>query len=149
MRDTLGQIELQARMGDFEARLARVEALTTGAPVRERPAQELMRLYVLASKKRREPTEEEVELWQQIIQGLGVTEFLVLAREIRDPFPWRPFLGLLDYFTHLGTDVETTTNHLVTVAERLLKAQGLSKVRVCDVVGAPLRIHEAFSSISK
>ncbi len=66
---------------------------------------------------------------------------------VNDPFPWKPFLALLDHATDAGYLVDDATEHLLHIAQELLNAQGLWLLTPADLMGSPLAIQEAVASI--
>lgn len=142
-------LERDTRLADAEMRLEDLERRVLGASRSRRESPQLLRLYIEASRGgRRRHTQETVALWTSVVQSFSTTELLLLAREVRDPFPWHPFLLLLDTMYRYGRDVQDAKEHLIRVAKALLDAQGLSKVDVTDIRVNSTAIHRAIAAIS-
>lgn len=108
---------------------------------------DLTSLYIQACRP--EPaTPQIVELWRLPVMRLGAVDLLVMAQWMRDPFPWKPFLVMLERFYDEGYDTRPMIQHVWDRAQELLDIQGLGLLRPGDVMGYPIRIREAIGTIS-
>lgn len=69
---------------------------------------------------------------------LSPRALLDLGRMTGDMFPWRPFLAALDVLKATGYDVDDALTWLEGTIQELLRAQGLSKLRIEDVLHSPV-----------
>lgn len=145
---TLDRAQLQARVDDLELKVEALNAQILGRNQVMFHAHQLVSLYMDAAKG---PAYDEVSArhWARQIFCLDTRQLLVTARLCRDPFPWQPFLRLLDLYMVEGFDIYVTEaqDHLLKVARALLDLQGLRKIQPRDVMGNPLRIKAAISAI--
>lgn len=137
-----------AHLLDLERRIRELEA-TSGLPsLPEYDRDDAVSLYLCACKPQI-PTEESAQLWAAAAHGLTARTLLLLAGDVRDPFPWKPFLHVLDACSAAGFKTQKAAVRLVAVAQDLLALQGLGPlVTVADVMGAPLQVHRASAAIS-
>lgn len=140
--------ENAAHLMDLERRIRELEAAARLPSPPEYDRDDAVSLYLCACKPQ-PPTAESAALWSATASGLTTRTLLVLAGDIRDPFPWKPFLHVLDACTAAGFDTQKAANRLIAVATDLLRLQGLGPlVTVADVMGAPLQVHRASAAIS-
>lgn len=137
----------EAQMRDLSRRIDQLERLIHGTGRTQWPAPELAQLYVEACRTPKSVTSELAKLWDHTARNLDVVQLIVLARYIRDPFPWRPFLNRLDHLTQQGFDMEEATGHLLAIARDMMDAQGMTKLQPEDVLKQPLLTSDAFSTI--
>lgn len=143
-------MERDTRLADAEHRLSMLEVALWGRSHARPEAAYLLRLYIEAVRRPdfKRITAQTAWLWCSVLSTLGSTELLYLARECRDPFPWVPFLRLLEKLEVAGYDVEATLVHLRRAGNQLLVAQGLGKLRVDDAMRSPDAIQRSFAAIS-
>jgi hypothetical protein len=145
---TLDRALLQARVEDLERQVDALNAQIVGRTSGLFRPEQLVTLYMDAAKT---PAYDEMSArhWARQIFCLDVRQFLFMARLCRDPFPWQPFLRLLDLYVVEGFDylVDDAHSHVLSVAQGLLNIQGLRKIGPRDVMGNPLRIKAAISTI--
>jgi len=127
--------ELQIQLSALTRRFNRMESNIFGLNPLRNKLRELLSLYTDA-RESRITSETSARLWAAIVNNLDEVSLFLLARHTRDPFPWRPFLALLDAHTSKGHGAytERATLHLLEVAESMLKLQGLGALRPCDVL---------------
>lgn len=138
--------ELRARLFDLERRIAEIEPLIHGKHRAQTNIHDLIRLYIDASLATQDMSPRGRNLWVGVVGALSVTQLFELGKHAADPFPWLPFLHVLDSYTAQGYDVENATDHLIVCATELLRSQGMSKLRVEDVVGRPGRLSDALNA---
>ena len=143
------QMELSLRLADAERRLHELESRLLGKSRGPKEPDTLLHLYLEAAKGARVVDAQAALLWAAVIEQLGTVDLLVLGRLTRDPFPYLPFLRILESGIRDGYDLGVAHQRLVAAAEALLRAQGLGKLRVADVRHTPSAIHRAFSAISR
>lgn len=149
MSDTPDSYSLQARVFDLESQLAQLQLLLQGQQRSGFSIEALHGLYWEACRSFARLTEKEVFLWNSLIQGLDVQQLLKLGRRVQDPFPWKPFLVLLDHATLEGYFVDDATEHLLRIAQELLNIQGLWVLTPADVMGKPLAVQLAVSAVKE
>lgn len=138
---------LQARVADLEQQVNRLQLLISGAEGGGLTDASLEALYWEACRSYTTLNQRDVFLWETLIHGLTVRHLLHLARRVQDPFPWKPFLVLFDHATHAGCDVDAATAHVLACAQELLNLQGLWVLVPADLMGKPLAIQEAVTSM--
>jgi len=132
--------DLEARVADLERRFQKI---APGAP--DRHPEFLLALYHSALRGPQNADAETVGLWSVLVLALGVKDLLVMARGLNDPMPWRPFLRNLDIYIDEGIEVEPVREHILTLAEALLRIQGLDLLHPRDVMGHPMPDIRTFS----
>lgn len=143
------QTSILARLRDLERRVDELTPPIFGELEPEYEVGELAALYADASTGPEALTPQLANLWVSVIKKLNVTALNTLGKHVADPFPWKPFLHVLDLMHSKGFRVEDATAHLLRLAQDLLRIQGLSKLRVEDVIARPSRISEAFLSYQR
>jgi hypothetical protein len=86
-------------------------------------------------------TPADPELWTRIVLSIDLAQVIHLARETRDPFPWRVFLRLVLRLRARGDDADLARAevHVRALARELLDLQGLVLLEPDDVVASPDR----------
>lgn len=138
MRDNSDLIRLQAKLADIERRLSSVQRLAFGQATASHTQRDLEVMYWAAVRSYDNTTKGELELWIPLIKGLTAEQLLVLGRVVDDPYPWMPFLALLDHSAVRGLDVDHTTVDFLQVIQDFLCAQGLHILTASDVMGNAL-----------
>jgi hypothetical protein len=146
VRNSPDEIALQARVLDLERKIDTLQALVQGNVHQPYDEQALQALYWDACRRFGRLKPREAFLWSCCIRNLDVTQLLTLGRLVHDPFPWKPFLVLLDWATEEGHLVEEATEHLERIAQDLLYAQGLWLLSPCDLMASPLEVQKALRS---
>lgn len=139
---------LQARVADLEHQVKRLQLLLSGTESGGLTEASLEALYWEACRSFRQLKRRDVVLWASLIQSLTVRHLLRLARSVRDPAPWKPFLVVLDWATKAGCDVDQATEHVLACAQELLNLQGLWILTPADLMGTPLAIQAAVSGMT-
>lgn len=136
---------LQARVTDLENKV-RVLTKHLDVQIRMLSPKALISLYMDAN---RGPIfdDSSARNWARLIICLDTRQLLLMARYTSDPFPWQPFLYLLDIYIKDGFGLEEARNHLLDAAQGLLNSQGLSKICPRDIMANPLRIKQAALAI--
>jgi hypothetical protein len=148
MGNTADSIELQARIADLERQVDSLRRLVEGTEHRGLVPLDLQSLYWEASRMYRvRKTSKEIHLWGCLIRSLDVRQLLALGRLTHDPFPWKPFLVLLDHAAMDGYLVDEPTAHLLEIAQDLMNAQGLALLTPADVMGTPLAVVQALETL--
>jgi hypothetical protein len=146
MTDTLAD---RATLADLSRKMGIVETLLLGAAHQLPHPTHLTTLYFDACRQEAFDDEVTARHWERQIYVLDARALLLMARRLRDPTPWHPFLVLLDRFIENGIDLETCRQHLLSIAQDLLNLQGLRKIAPRDVAGNPLRIKTVLAAISR
>jgi len=136
----------QAQVHDLERRIGVLERVVTGRtrePIHHRI---LSSLYFDALN---EPALDEPSSrhWDRQLSALDSRQLLVLSRILRDPFPWRPFVVLLDLYVQAGFDLTGCRDLVLDAAQDHLRLQGLGRVEPRDVLGTPLPSLRKFRAI--
>ncbi len=147
MSFTLEQMQLQARLSDVELQLATLQRLIQGQHKQGFTPSELEGLYWEACRRVKDLRPREVFLWCCMVRNLTVNQLLTMGRAVSDPFPWKPFLALLDRATVDGYLTDEATEYLLHIAQELLNAQGLWVLTPADLMGTPLAIQEAVAAL--
>lgn len=129
-------LRLQVQLDSISRRLAVLESQRLGSVSRLNSWPLLQALYVDARTGKVDWTEASSRTWGACISLMTEEVLLDLGRAAGDPFPWRPFLHVLDRFTHHGFDVEESTSHVLSMARNMLNAQGLQVLEPKDIVKA-------------
>lgn len=80
-----------------------------------------------------------VRRWFTQVLGLGIQHFVVMARAVNDPFPWRPFLRNADqYVARNFVGAPAVQQHILEMATGMLRAQGLRLLSPRDLMGHPI-----------
>ncbi len=128
---------MHAQVADLEHRIVALESRISGS-TRKPPHHELLVSLYLDALKGPRFEDDFVRHWERQTFALDVRQLLVLARSIRDPFPWRPFLRNADLYVAKGFDFSEARTYLLDLARDLLRIQGLSKLSPRDVMGHAL-----------
>jgi hypothetical protein len=142
MANTSDLLELQAQITSLTRRFDRMESAIFGMSPLRYNLDELLGLYVDARRGPEIASDTASRQWAAVISKLDEVGLFLLAKHTRDPFPWRPFLLLLDTYTKEGYDIFThkATNHILEVAENMMVFQGLTPLRPCDVLKTETRV---------
>lgn len=148
MTEAPDQYGLLAEVTDLSRRIAILEALYLGTTGGVPTQSALVGLYWDACKG---PVFDKVTArhWERQFFTLDSRGLLILARAIRDPTPWHPFLLLLDRYIEEGFELETCRQHVLSVAQDLLNIQGMKKINPRHVLGNQLRVKAILSAISR
>lgn len=142
---SLDAMWLQTQVSDLERRLEMVERFTLGQS-QKLPHQELLVSLYLDSLRGAELDKASSRHWERQIFVVDARQLLVIARILRDPFPWRPLLVVADLYVSNGFGLEAARDHLLGVAQELLRIQGLGRVHPRDVMGkAPPTMNRFFA----
>jgi hypothetical protein len=147
MGDNSDQMHLQARLADAERRVAKLQVFVFGGIHQDYDRLDLQSLYWKACHRYIDLSRHEAYLWCRILKNMSTAQLLTLARDVQDPFPWKPFLVLLDYASMDGYPVDDATEHLLEIAQDLLNLQGLDLLTPNDLMGTPLSIQKAVASL--
>lgn len=147
MISSVDSSDLQATILDFERRIALLEELVHGHEQQSLPTEFLLGLYI-DSQKEGETTKDLCNHWVRQTFLLDTRQLLMLARLTYDLHPWRPLLALLDRYDEAGYPVEPARVHLLSIAQDLLRVQGLDLLRPRDMMGHQLPMRAAISAIS-
>lgn len=85
-----------------------------------------------------QPNEESAAMLRTCILFMSPRTLLDLGRLTGDMFPWRPFLAAADLLHVTGFDMSESTTWLEDCAAALLRAQGLTMLRIEDVLRSPV-----------
>jgi hypothetical protein len=140
-------LTLQAKIADMGRKIDGLQRMVYGRDPSEYSAADLQSLYWEACRRLGDLAPREVFLWSCLIRNLGAAQLLTLGRLVQDPFPWKPFLALLDHATAQDFLVDDVTEHLLDTAQDLLTAQGLWMLTPADLMGTPLAVHQAVEDI--
>lgn len=80
-------------------------------------------------------SEKESRHWARLVTTLDSSQLLLLARLTGDPFPFRPLLARMDTYYAKDYQVKDAVDHLVSIGQDLLTAQGLGLLRPRDIMG--------------
>jgi hypothetical protein len=139
----------RATLADLSRKMGIVEMLLLGTAHKLPHPTHLTTLYFDACRQEKFDDPVLARHWERQIYILDARALLMMARRLRDPTPWHPFLVLLDRFIENGIDLETCRQHLLSIAQDLLNLQGLRKITPRDIAGNPLRVKAALAAISK
>lgn len=142
--------ELQGILLDMQRKISRLEASVFVTATPDLTREELVDLYIDAIFEVPDFTDTSAKLWSACALSLNEVGVLRLGIEVLDPFPWRPFLFVLDAHTAKGYEIltERATRHLLELAENTIKLQGLWPLRPCDVIHTPTAIGQVLPPIS-
>lgn len=140
-------VVLHAAAVDHERRLRAIEDLL-GFSVEALPLGRLLELYQDALDPG-ELSPAAARSWVRQALVLDCSQWLMVTKVTGDPFPWQGMLARLDVLASHGFDVQDALEHVLVVAQGMLRAQGLALLRPRDVMGtAPIR-HRAIRTIRK
>lgn len=126
---------LEARVADLETRLSRLD----GNIFTEIASRHLNGLYLEVVQFVSDmPTTidfREARTWVRLLVGLNVQGLVMLARHLRDPFPWQPFLVLADRLAEDYSEGVVVQEHILLIAEKHLSIQGLYPVLTPRTIG--------------
>jgi hypothetical protein len=145
-------LDVVAEVRDLKQRLHALESIFHGQPTIDLRGSLLIRMYLEAHR---------VPEFGGTLSGMAIAEgwvrqsflldrvtLITLGREVNDPFPWRPFLVLLDRCASRNVPgAMEARQRLMGLAQELLDLAGLEVLQPRDVLGS-LRIEEAISAIS-
>lgn len=142
-------VDLGAELLDLRHRVSLLEGALHGGPRNDVRGAMLIRMYLEAHKIPGLAGMPLAEAWVRQIYLLDRMTLIHLSRQVNDPFPWRPFLALLDgcVAQRIPGALEAR-KYLLGLAEDLLEQAGLEVLHPRDVMGS-LRISEAISAISQ
>lgn len=139
----------RAKILDLERRVDLLERGLYGHSAPQCGASLLTRCYLEAHRALRKIEPEKAGTWVAVAYLLDVRALVALGRYVNDPYPYRPFLAVLDICAlHSVPSAFAARTHLESVAQDLLTAQGLELIRPRDTMGR-LRLHEALSRLKK
>jgi len=137
-----------AHVADLEQRIRDLELHCGLVPGYSSDISSLVELYLDAM---RTPALDELTArhWGRQFNALTVTAVLGLAREMNDPWAWRPFLRIADLYVDAGISFEEPRRHILNVARQLLNIQELRLISPRDVMGHPLPSMDRLFPITK
>lgn len=127
-------IETDALVLSLERRVEFLERLCGGKQTPRSAYKQYLQTYYEAKEGVVEYSEQGLALWCAVISSLDEMVLLQLSRFTEDPFPWRPFLLVLDGFTYQDFDARESTAHILELADTLFDLHGLSFLGVEDVL---------------
>lgn len=140
-------VDMRALISDLERRVQLLERGLYGHTVPQCSPVLLMRCYLEAHRAIREIDRDSGAIWVAQAYLWDVRALITLGREVNDPFPYRPFVAVLDACVLKGIPgAEAALRHLESVSQALLDAQGLELVRPRETM-ARLRLHEALKRL--
>ncbi len=139
--------DLRASILDLERRVRLLEQGMYGHAAPQAGAVLLTRCYLEAHRMLNRMDPEQVGVWVAQSYLWDVRALVALGREVSDPYPYRPFLAVLDLCVLQGVPgAEAARDHIESVAQDLLIAQGLELVQPRDTMGT-LRLREALTHL--
>lgn len=142
-------IDSASALLDLSRRVALLEQGMYGHAAPQAGVVLLVRCYIEAHRLLKELDPENVGVWVASTYLFDVRTMVKLGREVSDPFPYRPFLAVLDLCVLEGVpEADAARGHLEAVAQDLLVAQGLELVRPRDTM-QQLRLSEALSRLQR
>lgn len=142
-------VDLRATIFDLERRVALLERGTYGHAAPLIDAVLLSRCYLDAHRFVREIDPKSAAAWIANAYLWDVRTLLALGRQVSDPYPYRPFLAVLDRCVLAGVQgAERARAHLEAVSQELLTAQGLELVRPRDTMSS-LHLQVAIGGMQK
>lgn len=131
-------VHLQATIFDFQRRIAMLEETIRGVEQKDLPTDFLLGLY-LDSMSESLLTPDTGTHWVRQAYLLDARQLLHLVRLSCDLHPWRGILSILDRLLSIGfAPAERAREHVLSIAQDLLNAQGLELIHPRDVMGHPL-----------
>jgi hypothetical protein len=128
---------------DLERRVRLLEQGLYGHTVPQASAALLTRCYLEAHRAMQQIEAENAGVWVAQAYLWDVRALVALGRQVNDPYPFRPFIAVLDACVLHGVPgADAALQHLESVSQDLLVAQGLELVRPRDTMGR-LRLNEA------
>jgi hypothetical protein len=141
-------IDVTAKILDLERRVALLERGLYGHTTPQCGAALLTRCYLEAHRVRKRIDRESASIWVAQAYLWDVRALVALGRHVNDPYPYRPFLAVLDVCVLNGIPgAEDARTHLEAVSQDLLVAQGLELVRPRDTMGK-LRLQEVLTRLT-
>jgi hypothetical protein len=132
---------------DLERRVRLLEQGLYGHTAPQAGAVLLTRCYLEAHRLLKHLDPENVAVWVAQAYLWDVRALVTLGRHVNDPYPFRPFLAVLDLCVLQSVPgAEEALRHLESVSQDLLTAQGLELVRPRDTMGR-LRLSEAIAHL--
>lgn len=142
-------LDIAVELRDLHQRVGLLESILHGRSRVDLRGALLVRMYLEVHKIPGIAGSSLAEAWVRQIYLLDRTTLVVLGREVNDPFPWRPFLVLLDRCVSRSIPgAQEARAYLLELAQELLDLVGLEVLQPRDVLGS-LRITEAISAISQ
>jgi hypothetical protein len=142
-------VDLTASIFDLERRIALLEQKQYGHAAPQAGAALLTRCYVEAHRLVRDIDPKMAGVWVAQAYLWDVRALVALGRAVNDPYPYRPFLAVLDRCVLSGVPgAEAALAHLEEVSQQLLVAQGLELVRPRDTM-VNLRLEEALLRLGR
>ena len=140
-------VDLQAALFDLTRRVALLEQDAYGHAAPEATAAVLARCYLEAHRFVREIDPQSAGVWIANAFLWDVRALVALGRHVNDPYPFRPFLAVLDRCVLASVPgADRARAHLEEVSQELLAAQGLELVRPRDTM-VHLRLGEAVNAL--
>lgn len=140
-------VDHEATLFDLARRVELLERGLYGHTAPQASVALLSRCYLEAHRFTREIDPESASVWVASAFLWDVRALVTLGRHVHDPYPYRPFLAVLDRCVLAGVPgAEGARAHLERVSQELLAAQGLELVRPRDTMGQ-LRLGEALQKL--
>lgn len=137
-------LEHQVEMAALRRRIERVEVLVFGGIRRGPEPEQVMALFVEATRclGAGQLPVAAVAGWAHAILTLDEANLLDLARQLDDPAPWRVFLRMLVQFRARGLveEVSAAEAHLRALVRNVLDVAGLGLVAPDDMLRSELPI---------
>lgn len=141
-------LDAAAELRDLRHRVDLLESILHGQPRTDIRGTLLIRMYLEVHRIPGIAASPLAEAWTRQIYMLDARTLVALAREVNDPYPWRPFLALLDSCCARGVPgAADARSRLLLLAQDMLDLAGLGVLHPRDLMGT-LRITEALSAIS-
>lgn len=141
--------DILALLFDLRRRVEQLEKGLHGYSAPEGRLPLLTRCYREAHRAIHALTEENAGIWIAQAYLWDARAYVELGRHVNDPYPYRPFLAVLDTCVLKGIQgAKSAQGHLEAVGQDVLAAQGLELVRPRDTMGT-LRLLEALERLSR
>ncbi len=142
-------IDAQASIFDLERRVRLLEKGLYGHAAPQCSIVLLTRCYLEAHRAIREIDQDSGAVWVAQTYLWDARALVQLGRKVNDPFPYRPFLAVVDICVTRGVPgAEEAREHLESVSQDVLTAQGLELVRPRDTMQR-LRLTEALQRLGR